>query len=60
MFDGRLKFIDANHFFIAPIPSEISTYKALSLLIDEINDTGTFQNETLKTLFDGVFADSLV
>lgn len=60
VFDGRLKFIDANHFFIAPIPSEISTYKALSLLIDEINDTGTFQNETLKTLFDGVFADSLV
>ena len=60
---NKLIFFPAFHFFVSSIPSEISTYKSLSLLIEEIENNSKelvennikFSNEILTKIFLSVF-----
>ncbi|WP_299228965.1 hypothetical protein [Sulfurihydrogenibium sp.] len=56
IFDRKESFyFDRNYFFVNNFPSELSTYKSLELLIQEINEEGDFKNSTLKKLFVSAF-----
>jgi len=49
-------FINAMHFFVERIPNELSAYESLSLLLKEIKENGSFENEILKSLLNGAFS----
>ena len=53
--DG-LYFVNKNHFFVAGIPNEISTYNALQKLIEEVENQKDFKNETLSKLLAVAFS----
>jgi len=52
-------YLDRNYFFVNNFPSELSTYKSLELLIQEINEEGDFKNSTLKKLFVSAFEEKI-
>jgi len=52
-------YLDRNYFFVNTFPSELSTYKSLELLIQEINEEGDFKNSTLKKLFVSAFEEKI-
>jgi hypothetical protein len=52
-------YYDKNYFFVNNFPSELSTYKSLELLIQEINEEGDFKNSTLKKLFVSAFEEKI-
>jgi superfamily I DNA and/or RNA helicase len=55
-----LIFVDAKHLFIGTIPNDISTYQSLSNLIKEVEKEGSFKNETLRKLLEGVFSSDVI
>jgi hypothetical protein len=52
-------YLDRNYFFVSNCPPELSTYKSLELLIQEINEEGDFKNTTLKKLFVSAFEEKI-
>jgi hypothetical protein len=48
------RYFPALHFFIAPVPDELSTYASLSQLIGEV-ERGGFKNRVVGKLLKGVF-----
>jgi len=58
--DGNKNFyLDRNYFFVGNCPPELSTYKSLELLIQEINEEGDFKNSVLKKLFVSAFEEKI-
>jgi hypothetical protein len=59
-FDRKGSFYyDRNYFFVNNFPSELSTYKSLELLIQEVSEEGDFKNSTLKKLFVSAFEEKI-
>ncbi|MEO1942265.1 MAG: AAA domain-containing protein, partial [Campylobacterales bacterium] len=53
-FQQKYQYFPAFHFFIAPVPDELSTYASLSQLIGEV-ERGGFKNRVVVKLLKGVF-----
>ncbi|MGC8735145.1 MAG: hypothetical protein ACP5RD_09030, partial [bacterium] len=56
----NLIFVNTTHLFIETIPNDISTYQSLSILIKEVEKEGSFKNETIGKLLEGVFSNDTV
>ncbi len=57
LFKGKLKFYSANYSFIADIPDQLSTYQALHSFVENIEQTGEFENPVLEKLLVNALSD---
>ncbi|HEM56153.1 MAG TPA: RAP domain-containing protein, partial [Thermodesulfobium narugense] len=56
----NLIFVDTTHLFIETIPSDISTFQSLSIIIKEVEKDGSFKNETIGKLLECVFSNDTI
>lgn len=58
--EDEILFLNKEFIFISKVPHELSTYKSISMLIDEIENKNTLNNQMMNKILNGVFSSKLV
>ncbi|MBF0345465.1 MAG: hypothetical protein HQL06_14705 [Nitrospirae bacterium] len=57
LFEKDLVHVDAIHLFVNQVPDQLSTFKAIDMLINEVKKNDEFKNRTLENLLVNAITD---
>ncbi|MBF0538176.1 MAG: hypothetical protein HQL03_07985 [Nitrospirae bacterium] len=57
LFENDLIYVDATHLFVSQVPDQLSTFNAIDMLINEVEEKNAFGNKTLENLLINALTD---